>query len=139
MLFSSSSSWQKRGSNDIAKRKYSKGFERDFEFYRNNLERFDFSGHPPPEVEHDPNGPDAKRCFHKFDSTGKLLPCSEPELLSRLLLAKASVNLHIKMWAEGRADGTFPGIEYYEHLRDIGAPKWVDDAVRRQWMKLLGL
>ena len=90
-------------------------------------------------MEHDPNGPDAKRCFHKFDSTGKLVPCSEPELLSRLLLTKASVNFHIKQWAQGRNDGTFPGIEYRQYLQDIGAPKWVDSAVFRQWMKISGL
>lgn len=124
------------GSNDTAKG-YSKNFERDFEFYQNNLDLFDFSGSPAPGVVYDPEGPSAKRCFHIFDSEGKLKPCSEPELLSRLLLAKASVNWHIKAWAEGRADGTFPGIEFYPFLESIGAPDWVTKAVNRQWMRIL--
>lgn len=112
--------------------RYSSGFERDYTFYFANLDRFDFSGSPPPTVEHDPQGPDAKRCFHVYDSTGKLRACREPELLQRLLLTKASVNFHIKQWAQGRSDGTFPGIEFAEYLDSINAPEWVHVAVRRQ-------
>jgi hypothetical protein len=118
-------------------KKYSAAFNRDYEFYMNNLLRFDFAGREIPVITSHPEGSDAKRCFYVFDSRGKLPPCREPEILASLLRTKASVNLHIKLWAAGRFDGTFPGVEFDEYMREIGAPDWVKLAVRKQQYKLL--
>lgn len=50
----------------------------------------------------DINGKSAKECFYLHDSTGKIVPTLEPELLYSLYKCKGSINFHIKMWAESR-------------------------------------
>lgn len=111
--------------------KYSAAFERDWAFYTANLDTMSFSGSPAPTVAHDPDGPDAKRAFHDYDSRGVLRATSEPDLLRRVLVTKASVNLHVRMWAEGIADATLLGRELEGFKQEFGAPQWVVDAVRR--------
>ncbi len=94
--------------------KYSKGFERDYTFYLQNIDNFVFCGTVEPSFVAipDSNGKSAKECFMRIDSNGVNLPCNEPELLNRLLLCKASINFQIKQWAEGRSDGTLPLMEF---------------------------
>lgn len=144
-------------------KKFSDNFERDYDFYLKNLDNFKFCGTHTPKYEPipDPNGKSAKEVFHSIDSSGKNLPTSEPELLKRLLATKASVNFHIKMWAEGRVDGTLPFCEFagdgetlewevstdtagkktaipvYKKSMAIeyGFPDWVIDAVEKQKFK----
>jgi hypothetical protein len=98
----------------MKKVKFSIGFERDFEFYKKNTEVFNFCGtlNPKYEAIADPDGLTAKECFFFIESKGINLPCSESILLNNLLLTKASINFQIKQWAEGRADGTLPLIEF---------------------------
>lgn len=103
--------------------KFSKSFERDYTFYLNNIDNFDFGGTGRFLYQADPltnDGFTAKECFYKIESGIpfgrtvidkfkkhiKLVPCTEPELLNALLLCKAGVNFQIKQWAEGIADGT---------------------------------
>lgn len=116
-------------------RKYKEGFERDWAFYVANAGEFDFCG-KAIEVESDPNGPDAKRAFQLFDSQGKAVPCREPELLKKVITAKGSVNLHIKEWAFGCYEGTFPPAELRRYLHSIDAPAWVEQAVKNQVVNL---
>lgn len=120
----------------MAKR-YSSNFERDYQFYLLNLDRFDFSGNPYIQVKYDKNGKDAKHCFWKYDSTGKVLPCVDPELFQKLVTCKGSVNLHIEMWAEGRANGISMRFEFEEYLKEINAPEWILTAMDRQTYKLI--
>lgn len=105
------------------RRKYSKGFERDYKFYLNGISRFTFCGTLSPTFEaiHDTNGKTAKEVFFMIESTGKNHPTCEPELLNSLLLCKASVNFMIKQWAEGRADGTLP---FHEFAGDGETLEW---------------
>lgn len=97
-------------------KKYSKGFERSYKFYYNNINNFTFCGTAEADREFvaisDINGRTAKECFMRIDSNGINLPCCEPELLNKLLLCKAAINFQIKQWAEGRADGTLPLVEF---------------------------
>ncbi|QRE03507.1 hypothetical protein [Flavobacterium psychrophilum] len=90
--------------------KFSKNFERDFNFYSKNLIHFTFCGTLIPKFKAISNskGKTAKQIFYQIESNGNNEPTSEPELLDKLLLCKASVNFMIKQWAEGRADGTLP-------------------------------
>lgn len=96
--------------------KYSEAFERDYEFYYKWRYKFNFCGTHPNEMRYKPifyqKGRSAKEVFYSIDSKGKNIPCNEPELLKELLLCKASVNFNIKLWAESRADGTLPLIEF---------------------------
>jgi len=120
-------------------KKYSPNFERDFKFYFDNMDKFTFCGTLNPNFEaiENTNGKTAKEVFYLIDSTGKNYPTSEPELLNKLLLCKASVNFHIKMWAEGRVDCTLSYIELSEDYKlEYGLPDWVITAVENQKIKL---
>lgn len=125
--------------------KYSKNFERDYNFYLNSMGNFDFCGTLNPKFEAIPNGTkSAKECFYFIDSEGKNYPTSEPELLNKLLLTKASVNFQIKEWAQGLADFTLPLYELSQKIagtsfldiRDIqteyNLPDWVIKATYNQ-------
>jgi hypothetical protein len=115
--------------------RYKPGFLRDWAFYTSNLDYFSFSGSAPPAVAHDPHGPDAQRAFHAYDSRGVLVSTSEPDLLRRVLVCKASVNLHIRMWAEGIAEGTMWPSDLAQVHADTDAPAWVFEAAWRQAWK----
>jgi len=116
--------------------RYSKNFERDWAFYINNRKRFNFSGSNAPDVGFDEKGVSAKKAFLFYDSQGKIKPTKEPNLLREIFITKASVNLHIKMWAKGRAEGTFPKQEFGNYMNEINAPEWVSEAVNRQVKKI---
>lgn len=129
--------------------KYSSGFERDYNFYIKNINNFNFCGTLNPKFIAIPNGfISAKNCFYHIESQGKNFPCSEPELLNKILLTKAGINFHIKLWAEGRADGTLPLFELSQRVaktkfKDIidfetqfGLPEWVILAIEKQKIKL---
>ena len=96
-------------------RKYSENFERDYAFYYKNKDVFTFCGtlNPKHIAIEDAHGKSATEAFFLIDSTGKNYPTKEPKLLNELLLCKASVNFHIKQWAEGRAEGTMPKYELF--------------------------
>ena len=119
-------------------KKYSSNFERDYSFYLLNKDIFNFCGTliPKQSAISDENGKTAKEVFYSIDSQGKNIPCKEPELLNELLLCKGGVNFQIKLWAEGRADGTLPSIEFEEIMTEFSCPDWVWDAVERQKEKL---
>lgn len=59
----------------------------------------------------DKNGVSGKEAFYQWDSNGKILPTKHANLFS-LLKTKGSANLHIKMYAEDRAKGLLPLIEF---------------------------
>lgn len=149
----------KRGS----KKKFSPQFERDYDFYFSHKNRFTFSGgdaktrvqypgEPEPilideetgekisvpfEVPYSSAGQSAKKCFHDLDSRGKCKSCSEPQLLVELLNCKASINFHIKLWAEGRAEYSTSLQELQKMMEHYQAPDWVLKAVEKQKTKLL--
>lgn len=94
--------------------KYSKSFERDYDFYLSSIDKFKFCGTSKPKFKaiNDPKGKLAKEVFFMIDSNGRNIGCKEPELLDSLLLCKASVNFQIKQWSEGRREGTLPLPEF---------------------------
>lgn len=93
--------------------KITKKNKRDLEFYFRNRNNFRFSGTFEPLFEpiYLKNGVNGFIAFLSIDNNGKNIPTKHPELLRRLLLCKASLNFHIKLWSESRADGTLPLIE----------------------------
>jgi len=87
--------------------KYSKGFERDYNFYLSNIGSFNFCGTLNPKHTAISGGElSAKECLYYIESEGKNKPCKEPGLLNQLLLTKAAVNFQIKQWSESVNDGT---------------------------------
>ena len=121
----------------MSKVKYNTAFNRDYNFYLHNLDVFSFAGKPTPSVLKSSTGASAKRCFHVYDSTGQMEPCREPELLQRLLICKASVNLNIRLWAQGIAQSVLCPPELGEFLKSINAPDWVLKAARNQGERFL--
>lgn len=132
--------------------RYSNNFERDYNWYMKYKNVFTFSGSDSYKrnVIESKNGKSAKECFYKHDSTGKVIPTNEPELLLSIFACKAGINFQIKQWAEGRADGTLPGIEFSVSIRDGEKIKreeiltieeeyellpWMVDAVENQKVK----
>lgn len=59
----------------------------------------------------------------------------EREELERLLKTKGSVNLHIKMYAEDRAKGYLPKVEFDKICSEYDLPSWFIGAVERQKFK----
>jgi hypothetical protein len=140
--------------------KFSPQFERDYQFYLSQKDTFTFSGSDiksdfgiqfpgdlpgldeeekeiPFNITYSEAGKNAKICFYKIDSEGKCGSCSEPQLLVELLTCKASVNLQIKMWAQGRAEYTLPAIELQEYCNYYQTPEWVFKAVEKQKDKII--
>lgn len=105
--------------------KYSTGFERDYNFYLNNLDNFNFCGTlNPKHIAISGGNLTAKDCLYYIESEGKNKPCKEPELLNKLLLTKASINFQIKQWAEGINDGTLFLYELSQrYWQSLGAPE----------------
>lgn len=115
--------------------KYSQRFEEDWKFYLNNKEKFTFCGEEIIQWPYDVNGKDSKYCFHKFDSTGKILPSSEPELIREVLRCKKSINWHIKEYADGLTEPYWLGT-LNELLNEFkNPPYWVEQAMRKQVCK----
>ena len=122
--------------------KYSPEFERDFKWYLKMRVMFNFDGSNNYHnkkgqdiIVYDKNGVTGKEAFYKWDSNGKILPTKHPNLLHTLLKTKGSVNLHIKMYAEDRATGLFPLIEFRAFCIKYRCPVWFKEAVERQKFK----
>jgi len=113
--------------------KYSKANERDFRFYLSNRKSFKFSGTlNPVQPIYSKKGINGKAAFFSIENNGKNKPTKHPNILSALLLSKASVNFHIKMWAEARTEGTLPYHELLEIQKEFNVPDWVVKAVENQ-------
>ena len=118
--------------------KFSKNFERDYCFYLSNRNIFNFSGVVPKyKAIPDEYGYTAKECMFYIDSCGKNVPRREPELLSELLMCKASVNFHIKMWADGMKREILFEKDLDEIQQSYGCPDWVTTAVKNQCKSLM--
>jgi hypothetical protein len=122
--------------------KYSLEFERDFKWYLKMRTMFNFDGSNSYHnkkgqdiIIYDKNGVSGKEAFYKWDSNGKILPTKHPNILHTLLKTKGSVNLHIKMYAEDRAKGLFPLIEFRAFCIKYKCPTWFKEAVERQKFK----
>lgn len=102
--------------------KYSDRFNEDYNFYMHNIEILDFCG---SHVDLVPQGnTDVKKAFFLWDSQGKINNCENPELLRKLMITKKSVNLHVKMWAEGRLEMTLPKCDWEDIVKEFNLPEW---------------
>ncbi len=122
--------------------KYSDKFESDYNWYLSVSGMFSFDGNNNylnkkgvDIIQTCENGKLAKECFYMYDTRGIITPTSEPEKLQTLLKTKGSVNLHIKMYAEDRARGYLPKVEFQEICTEFNCPKWFIDAVENQKKK----
>ena len=109
--------------------KYSIKFEKDWDWFVKYKEVFNFHGKSPVKFIETKEGLSAKECFQKFDSKGIKLPCCEIELLNEILICKGSINLNIKMWAEDRAKGILPKIEFDKICKEYELLDWMIQSV----------
>ena len=86
-------------------------------------------------IKYDRNGVDGKEAFFIWDSFGKITTTKHPNLLYILLKTKGSCNLHIKMYAEDRANCNFNRIEFRALCIHFKSPKWFREAVENQKFK----
>ena len=114
--------------------KYSKNFERDYNWYLKYKNVFDFSGSLDNKtlVIESEKGLSAKECFYYRDSQGIIKKTKEPNLLSQIYKCKESINFHIKMWAETRAEGTLPMIDFKEIIKEYELLDWMIESVEKQ-------
>tara|TARA_R110000744_G_scaffold52493_1_gene112471 strand:+ start:491 stop:865 length:375 start_codon:yes stop_codon:yes gene_type:complete len=119
--------------------KYSKNFERDYNWYLSVSHIFSFDGSKDyfnkkgiQLIQFDEEGKTAKECFYLYDSAGIIKQTCEPDKLKTLLKTKGSVNLHIKMYAEDRAKGTLPKMEFEKICVEYDLPSWFINAVEKQ-------
>jgi hypothetical protein len=119
---------------------YSASFERDWDFYLSSVGVFGFCGKHDNDLIQKTNshldGYSAKEAFAALDSRGKIIPCSETQLLLEVLRTKASVNWQIKQWAEMLVAGLLFPEELVECKKEFGLPGWAIDAVLNQAKKL---
>lgn len=123
--------------------KYSEAFERDFKWYLSVRHLFSFDGQAEyfdrktgrNLINSSKNGASGKEAFYKWDAQGRILATKHPNLLHTLLKTKGSVNLHIKMYAEDRANGTLPKLLFQDLCEEIKAPDWFIQAVEEQKKK----
>lgn len=102
--------------------------------------KFNFDGKPDEEIEFNLNGCDGFTAFYNVDTHGKkkLKPTKHPNIYKALMKTKSSLNLHIKMYAEDRANGTLPKVEFDKICEEINAPPWFIEAVENQKVKYYG-
>jgi hypothetical protein len=123
--------------------KFSQAFERDYAWYDQWKDTFDFDGandyldrYGRSKIVPDPlHGVPAKQAFYHFDSAGLIVPTSEPELLRELYRCKGSINLHIQQWAEGRKEGTLPKLDWENIKQEFNLLPWMDTACTKQYLK----
>ena len=99
--------------------RYKKGFNDNFKWFIKNRHVFSFSGSAVTPATFNIKGVDGKQAFFVKESQGKDIPTKHPRMLESLNNTKASITLQIKQWAEGRADGTLPGIEFANSYRQM--------------------
>lgn len=122
--------------------RFSKKFEDDYRWYVSMLEIFNFDGKAhyfnkqgEDLVQYAKEGLTAKECFYIYDSRGVIEKTREEIMLLKLYKTKGSVNLHIKMYAEDRAKGYLPRVEFDKICIEYNMPKWVSKAVENQKFK----
>ena len=119
-------------------KKYSQRFERDFKWLLKMRHIFHFDGASDytknglPVVVPDINGVSGKEAFYYWDTNGVAVPTRHPNVFYALLKTKGSINLHIKMYAEDRASGCLPLIEFRAMCMKWKAPDWFYFAVENQ-------
>lgn len=102
--------------------KYSKNFERDYNWYLEYKNIFTFCGTGIDKsliITDLINGKSAKECFYLRESQGKKIATKEPELLFSLYLVKSSINFHIKMWAEGFSDYGYSTVDKFLNTKEL--------------------
>jgi hypothetical protein len=105
---------------------YSKGM---FKSYAFNIESQEL-------IKYSKEGFLGKEAFYIYDSTGKIVVTKHPNILKTLYKTKGSVNLHIQMYAEDRANLRLSGLELRGLCIKFKAPSWFREAINNQAIKL---
>ena len=115
--------------------KYTKKFNRSYNFYLLNRDRYNFCGEVVTVLEDLKDGVTGKESFYSLDTFGVMLPTNEPDLLRSIIICKKSINLHIQMWVEGFED-MMMSVEYYMNLFEgTETPSWIEKSFRKQLQK----
>jgi hypothetical protein len=105
---------------------------------RGKNQKYDYvlQAYTEPMIVHDVNGVDAFDAFIAIDSYGTAKPTRHPRLLENMLRTKASLNLHIQMYAQDRANGRLPKVLFQsEIVEPFEFLPWMVEAVENQKVK----
>lgn len=116
--------------------KYSKNFERDFNWYLKYKDVFTFSGSEDYKNYTEGNK-SVKECFYIYDSTGKLQGCNNNKLLKQIFKCKESINFQIKEWSQDRVKGYLPFVEFLKIAEEYELLDWMFEAVEKQKIKFV--
>lgn len=116
---------------------YSKTFERDWNFYSTkDCDNF----RTERDVKFNSEGKSAKEIFYRMDTHGlKDLTTCQPDLLRKAITAKECVNMQIKMWSEGIAQGVTFYFEVEKWIDELNYPEWSKKAVENQAKRMIQL
>ena len=93
--------------------------------------------HSEPLIVFDKEGVDGVEAFYNIDARGIVLPTKHSTMLETLLRTKASVNLHIKMYAEDLATQNWNKLEMRALCIKFKAPFWFREAIENQRIKIM--
>lgn len=93
-----------------------------FNFFLNSYRKslLDFCG-SKVEVEYDPNGPDCKECFRKFEDgyyKNKIITSRHPNIVKGVIIGKKSWGLWKNEWSDGIVEGSFLKREILHEFED---------------------
>ncbi len=119
--------------------KVSKRAKQDFYWYLSVRNHFSFSGSlPDVNIEYSKGGFNGLYAYYLYDTYGKkTIITKHPEILKTVLTVKASVNLHIKMYAEDRATGVLAKVELDTICEEFNTPNWFKEAIEAQKARIL--
>lgn len=83
-------------------------------------------------ISYEVNGLDGFSAYHRNESEGIILSTKHPNILMTLFTVKASLNFQIKEWAQDRANGLLPKIEFLKIVGELRLPDWVVLSVENQ-------
>lgn len=106
----------------------------DFDFYLENADKFNFSGKHDVDIPQDTNGVSARESFKAYDTRGVIVPSRDAETVKKVINAKKSINMHIKLWAEGADDMCEPIYVYYNMIKG-NKPEWIARALSNAFDK----
>ncbi|MFW9872147.1 MAG: hypothetical protein ACFFG0_03520 [Candidatus Thorarchaeota archaeon] len=111
--------------------KYSESFKRDYKFYKQNCNKFQFWGGELEQtnIKITKGCYSVQKCFYLWDTEGKKkLKCKDVDRLKKLINCKKAINFQIKQWSEG---WDIPDTikEYMSSFKS--PPEWVEKSLRR--------
>ena len=98
---------------------------------------FNFAGTEYFPIKHDPDGVGAVEAIYMHETHGRIIPTKSPKTVETFFRSKASVNLHIDMYAQDRGKCYLPKIIFDKMVERMNLPNWFVEAVEKRKYKYM--